>query len=111
MLRLLRWTSLTDGISFLVLLGIAMPLKYLAGEPLAVSIVGGLHGAIWTLLLVLLVLAWRQRRLAFGTAFLVLICSLIPAAPFLIDRRLRQMAAAGGTAKAEQLSTFDREGG
>ncbi|MSP17466.1 MAG: DUF3817 domain-containing protein, partial [Myxococcales bacterium] len=41
----LRVVAFAEGCSFLLLLGVAMPLKYLAGLPLAVRLVGSLHGA------------------------------------------------------------------
>ena len=44
---MLRKISLAEGISYLLLLGIAMPLKYWAGLPLAVKIVGSIHGALF----------------------------------------------------------------
>ena len=40
----LRVTGLLEGLSFIILLAIAMPLKYLAGKPEMVSIVGMAHG-------------------------------------------------------------------
>jgi SAM-dependent methyltransferase len=41
-----RWIAKIEGVSFLVLLGIAMPLKYAAGLPMAVKIVGWAHGVL-----------------------------------------------------------------
>ena len=49
-LPLLRWTSLIEAVSYVVLLGIAMPLKYAAGMPLAVSVCGMIHGVLFMLL-------------------------------------------------------------
>ena len=43
-LRLLRATSLVEGITLLALLGIAVPMKHVAGMPQAVSILGPIHG-------------------------------------------------------------------
>jgi hypothetical protein len=48
---MLRKISLAEGISYLLLLGIAMPLKYWAGLPLAVKIVGSIHGALFVVFL------------------------------------------------------------
>ena len=50
----LRAVGLAEGVSFLLLLGVAMPLKYAAGYPQAVRIVGWVHGLFfmgycWTL--------------------------------------------------------------
>lgn len=66
-----------------------MPLKYLAGMPLMVQIMGMAHGALFVLLIVLLVLAgfvtaWPKSRL-WALAF----ASLVPIVPFLLDRRVR----------------------
>lgn len=48
-----RKVALAEGISFLILLGIAMPLKYFADMPLAVTVVGGLHGVLFVAFLIL----------------------------------------------------------
>ena len=50
----LRAVALAEGISFLVLLGVAMPLKYLADMPLAVRIAGWLHGLLFIAVLFML---------------------------------------------------------
>ena len=44
---LLRAAGLAEAVSFLVLLGVAMPLKYLAGMPQAVKVVGWAHGLLF----------------------------------------------------------------
>jgi integral membrane protein len=85
---LLRSLALVEGTSFLVLLGVAMPLKYLAGQPMAVSIVGWIHGVLFlafslALLRVFLVARWTLARSA-----LVFVAALIPFGPFLLDRKM-----------------------
>lgn len=88
--HLLRLTTLAEGVSFLLLLGVAMPLKYLAGMPLAVVIVGWLHGILFAGLcglLAVLVLGWRWP---IGRAAIVFIAALIPFGPFVIERRLKR---------------------
>ncbi len=86
----LRLASLLDGISYLILLFIAMPLKYLADFPMAVSIVGMAHGVLWVALCLALLLALVLGRLPFWWCVLTFICALIPFAPLWLDRRLRQ---------------------
>ena len=56
---LFRKVAFAEGISFLVLLLIAMPLKYWAGLPIAVTIVGGLHGVLFV---AFAVLAWEVKQ-------------------------------------------------
>lgn len=87
----LRLASVLDGVSYLVLLGIAMPLKYLAGEPLAVRIVGSVHGFLFLSLCACLLEVFVRKKLSFGWCAIVFLCSLIPFAPFFLDRKLRKL--------------------
>ncbi|MCG8600310.1 MAG: DUF3817 domain-containing protein [Verrucomicrobiales bacterium] len=86
----LRLSSLLDGISYLILLGIAMPLKYMADMPLAVRIVGSLHGFLFLALCWFLLLALIRKKLSFGWCVLVFLCALVPFAPFVLDRKLKE---------------------
>jgi len=90
----LRLFSILDGISYLILLGIAMPLKYLADMPLAVRIVGSLHGFLWIGLCLFLFLALVKKRLPFKWCLTVFLCALIPLAPFFLDRSLKKLGKA-----------------
>lgn len=86
---LLRTLALIEGASFLILLGIAMPLKYLAGLPWAVKWVGWIHGILFilfcaSLLQTMLLAKWPLLR---GLA--VFFAALMPFGPFLLDRRMR----------------------
>ena len=85
----LRLASILDGISYLVLLGIAMPLKYFAGMPMAVRMVGSAHGAFFIALCFCLLIVLISKKLSFLWCVIVFICSLIPFAPFFLDRHLR----------------------
>lgn len=87
----LRLFSILDGISYLVLLGIAMPLKYLADMPLAVRLVGSVHGFLFLTLCAFLLAALVKKRLSFGWCVVVFLCSVIPFAPFFLDRKLRNL--------------------
>jgi integral membrane protein len=86
----LRVLGFLEGASFLVLLAIAMPLKYLWGMPTAVQIAGWMHG----LLFIGFCMALMETRQACGwrtgwTA-VVLIAALLPFGPFVLDRRIRE---------------------
>ena len=82
--------SLAEGVSFLVLLCIAMPLKYAAHMPVAVMIAGMVHGLLF---LAYVALAWDQRvaqrwdAKRFAT---VLIASVIPTGPFWLHKSLKK---------------------
>ncbi|KAA6449609.1 DUF3817 domain-containing protein [Bacillus swezeyi] len=86
----LRTMGFIEGMSLLILLFVAMPLKYWAGYPMAVTIVGSLHGGLFILyLLVLLyatfVLRWSLKWPAAG-----LIVAFVPFGNFLYDRGLKK---------------------
>lgn len=89
----LRKAGIAEGISFLVLLGIAMPLKYIFYQPMAVKIFGWAHGILF---ISFLVLAWevktdRNKSLKwFATAFLA---AIIPTGTFLFDKKLKEEVA------------------
>ena len=90
---MLRLLSLVEGVSTLILFGIAMPLKYAAGLPLAVTIAGTVHGALFTALAMMLVIAIRRVPFRVSVAAAGLVAAVLPGGPFLFDRMLRKEAA------------------
>jgi integral membrane protein len=84
-LRIIAWI---EGVSYLVLLGIAMPLKYLADEPGAVRITGMIHGVLFVLFCAALTLVWQRRRWSILRSSLIFASSLVPCATFFMDRHL-----------------------
>ncbi len=79
-----------EGISYLVLLLIAMPLKYWADEPAYVAIVGMAHGVLFTLYLLFLLLSWIKKRWSFLWVLLCFIIAFIPFATFWLEAKLRK---------------------
>lgn len=90
LVRRMRHVSLIEGVSFLLLLGIAMPLKYLAGQPLAVKIVGWAHGVLFVLLIVLVAQVRSHLRWPLKRSVLVTVAALLPFGPFLLDGRMKE---------------------
>ena len=86
----LRAIGLAEGVSFLLLLGVAMPLKYLAGFPQAVTAAGWLHGLLFITFCVALTQAHQEAQWTAWRSAMVLIAALLPFGPFVIDRRLRE---------------------
>lgn len=91
MLRLLRISSFLEGVSFLLLVLIAMPLKYVFHIPEAVTYVGWAHGILFMGLYGLLFLALIRGVISFKMAALTACAALLPAAPFFLDRRYREL--------------------
>ncbi len=90
----LRLSGMLEGISFLVLLGIAMPLKYVFDFPLAVKYVGWAHGLLFIIFCLLILITWLEKKISLKHAALAFVASLIPFGPFLIDRKLSADEAA-----------------
>lgn len=93
-LPLLRRAALAEAVSFLVLLGIAMPLKYAFAMPIAVTIVGSLHGVLFVAVVWLLLRARTERGWPNGRIALLFAASLVPFWPFFLDGRVRAWIAA-----------------
>ena len=87
-----RLIAVLEGISFLVLLLIAMPLKYMAGIPEAVSVVGALHGVLFVMYALWLAVVKFKYRWSFVKAGIASIASFIPFGTFVLDRKLKQEA-------------------
>jgi integral membrane protein len=85
----LRAIVFLEGFSYLALLFVAMPLKYLAGMPLAVRVVGSLHGALFVALLALTLQALRTRGKSLAWGVRIGVASLLPFATFWLDPGLR----------------------
>jgi integral membrane protein len=88
----LRLVGFLEGLSFLVLLLIAMPLKYLAGEPGAVRVIGAAHGGLFLLYVLLLVQVWAEMRWPVSRVALLFAASVVPCGTFIADYRLLRHA-------------------
>lgn len=84
----LRVIGFWEGVSFLVLLLVAMPLKYFAGWPQAVRVVGMAHGVLFLLYVWAAIQAALEHNWNWKRAGLVLLASLLPAGPFVVDAKL-----------------------
>jgi integral membrane protein len=86
----LRAVGMLEGASFLVLLCIAMPLKYLAGMPQMVRSVGWVHGVLFVLYVGAVLEVGAVRRWGLGRMAVAFAASLVPFGPFLFDARLKR---------------------
>ena len=81
-----RLISILEGISFLVLLGIAMPAKYMYENPFLIKPIGMTHGVLFLLFIVVALFYTVKLKWKFKTAFVVLISSILPFGTFYIDK-------------------------
>ena len=84
-LRALGWI---EGVSFLLLLGVAMPLKYFAGWPLGVRVVGLIHGVLFVLYVGAAIRVALERDWPWQRTFAILAASVLPAGPFVVDAKI-----------------------
>jgi integral membrane protein len=84
----LRIVGMWEGVSFLLLLGVAMPLKYMADWPMGVKVVGMAHGILFVLYVIAALHAALERDWTWRRTGLVLVASVLPAGPFVVDARI-----------------------
>ena len=84
----LRVIGFLEGISFLILLLIAMPLKYFWGMPMAVKVVGMAHGVLFILYIVYCLIVHFQQKWSFGNLVLVILASFVPLGTFIADAKV-----------------------
>ncbi len=80
-----------EGISYLLLFFVAMPLKYMAGILIATKIVGMIHGALWVSFLWLQMQASKERNWDIKFNIFAFIMSLLPFGTFYLDKKLKEM--------------------
>ena len=91
-----RLAAFLEGTTLLLLVGIAVPLKRLAGVTQAVTLVGSLHGVAYALYFAFVIAAgceygWGTRRI-----LLALVASVVPFGTFVLGARLHQQGEASG---------------
>lgn len=89
-----RLVSLLEGFSYLGLLGIAMPLKYVAGNAGAVRVAGMIHGVLFLLFCAALFSVATNRDWKLKQIAIAFIASLVPFGAFWLEHRLRHQAQA-----------------
>ncbi|MBN8653268.1 MAG: DUF3817 domain-containing protein [Cytophagales bacterium] len=89
-LKIFRKVALAEGISFLVLLLIAMPLKYYFGMPMAVKVVGWAHGVLFMAYIVLALSVIKTMKWSWFSTLVALAVSLLPAGTFWLDKSLKK---------------------
>lgn len=85
---ILRWAALFEGSSLIILLFIAMPLKYYAGMAEAVKIVGPIHGILFLSFIVLLLSHAAKSELSLVKTLTGLVASFIPFGTFVFKAKM-----------------------
>lgn len=88
-IKLLRLTSLVEGISLLVLLYFAIYHKRILGDEDAIAVPGMIHGVLFVAFCMVLGYVWIERKWSFWKVVFAFTCSLVPFAPFYLERHLK----------------------
>ena len=89
MIQTLRILGNIEGISYLLLLGVAMPMKYYFEMPMAVKITGMAHGVLFVAYCLVLALCMKNFNWSLKFGAYLFIATLIPFGTFVTDRKLR----------------------
>ena len=85
-----RIIAFVEGISYLILLFIAMPLKYGFGMPSAVKSFGSIHGGLFVLYVLYLIISKFEYEWSFKKIGILFLASLIPFGNFYADKHYLQ---------------------
>lgn len=82
-----RIISTLEALSYLLLLGIAMPLKYIWNKPALVESVGMAHGVLFIAYVLAALVLYKQLNWSKKGLLVVLVCSLLPFGPFYAEKK------------------------
>lgn len=87
MVKIFKITAFLEGVSLLLLLFVAMPLKYIWDNPYMVQKVGMAHGILFIAYIVLAFLIKNELKWSTKTLLIVCIASIIPFGTFVVEKR------------------------
>lgn len=95
-MRALRLFAFVEGVSLLLLVGVAVPLKHVLGHSVGVRVFGPLHGLAFLAYAVCVLDALGTRRLTRRQAGLAFVASMIPGGTFFFARTLTRLSSKHG---------------
>jgi len=87
MIKLFRLITLLEGSSYLLLLFVAVPIKYLVGNELYVKLLGMPHGVLFIAYIVLSFVMQKKMNWKTSSFYIILLASLIPFGTFYVDKK------------------------
>lgn len=89
-LHTFRKVAFAEGVSYILLLFIAMPLKYFFDMPAFVKYVGWAHGVLFIAYVACLLMCWQKYKWSFSRVVFFFVASLLPFVPFYVERQLKK---------------------
>ena len=87
MIKSFRSIALLEGLSLLALLFFAMPMKYIAGDPIYVKNIGMAHGILFILYVAFAILIKNEQKWNVKTFAIVCLASVVPFGTFYIEKK------------------------
>jgi integral membrane protein len=87
MIQTFRIVALLEGLSYILLLGIATPIKYLLNDPQYVKLLGMPHGLLFMVYITLAILIKKELEWDKKSFGFVLLASILPFGTFYIDKK------------------------
>lgn len=86
-MKVFRAIAYSEGISFLLLLAVAMPLKYVYGLPQAVKVIGMIHGLLFVAYVLVLAYVASENNWSLRKSIWGLVASVLPFGPFIFESK------------------------
>ena len=87
LLLVFRITAFLEGVSYILLLFLATPIKYVYNDPQYVKMLGMPHGVLFMAYVVIAILISSDMKWSNKTLGIVLMASVIPFGTFYIDKK------------------------
>lgn len=87
MLKIFKYVALLEGISLLLLLFFAMPMKYFMEMPVFVQVIGMAHGILFLLYLMVAILIKSDRNWDTRTFLIICAASIVPFGTFYVEKK------------------------
>ena len=87
MIKIFRIVAFLEGVSYILLLFIAVPIKYLLDDPTYVKLLGMPHGILFVIYIIFSVIGKNKFKWSYKEFFIVSTASLIPFGTFYVDKK------------------------
>lgn len=87
MIQKFRVISILEGISYLLILFVTMPLKYILNQGMPNKIIGTAHGILFITYVVFAIFLKVEKNWDVKKTVIVLLCSIIPFGTFWMDKK------------------------
>lgn len=86
-MKLFRFIAFLEGLSYLLLLFVAIPVKYILGDPSYVKLLGMPHGVLFMAYIVFSVFMSFKQKWSVKVLLVILLASIIPFGTFYVDKK------------------------